>query len=162
MLSAPLLFIASAGLLKPPSFQLPPNPFESGKAREGAAVTSIRKYFDAWNRRDMDSACECFSEDCIYDDTQYSDSFQGKVSLKSHLVRVVRFLMPCSCSPVRKLTWGYVDSHDCRLTHCRPHFSSALMRWLTAATRWVYSGTLKTTAKHSPLHEAAPCTRPIR
>jgi len=58
------------------------------KKQEGRAVTSIRKYFDAWNKRDMDAACECFAEECVYDDTQYAGSFTGKAALKQHLFRV--------------------------------------------------------------------------
>jgi hypothetical protein len=37
----------------------------------GAAATSIRRYFEAWNERDMEAACEQFSEECVYEDTQY-------------------------------------------------------------------------------------------
>lgn len=62
--------------------------------KEGAAVTSIRKYFKAWNERDMDTACDCFSEDCVYEDTQYAGAFSGKVALKKHLFKVADALPP--------------------------------------------------------------------
>ena len=66
-----------------PTFELPTF------SKPATASTMIQRYFDAWNRRDMDAACECFAEDCVYDDTQYAGAFQGKVALKQHLIRVV-------------------------------------------------------------------------
>ena len=91
----PLLLVlgAAAAALLPNTFPtLPSSPFL--QPREGRAVTSIRKYFDAWNRRDMETACNCFSEDCVYDDTQYQGAFQGKEALKNHLNRVADALPP--------------------------------------------------------------------
>lgn len=40
----------------------------------------------------MESAIECFSENCTYDDTQYSEPFEGKESLRNHLYRVASLL----------------------------------------------------------------------
>jgi len=42
----------------------------------------------------METACNCFSEDCVYDDTQYQGAFQGKEALKNHLNRVADALPP--------------------------------------------------------------------
>jgi len=36
----------------------------------------------------MNSAVECFTEDCTYDDTQYPEPFQGKPALRKHLLKV--------------------------------------------------------------------------
>eukprot|EP00746_Dinoflagellata_sp_MGD_P027414 gnl/MRDRNA2_/MRDRNA2_164718_c0_seq1.p1 gnl/MRDRNA2_/MRDRNA2_164718_c0~~gnl/MRDRNA2_/MRDRNA2_164718_c0_seq1.p1 ORF type:complete len:581 (+),score=94.76 gnl/MRDRNA2_/MRDRNA2_164718_c0_seq1:54-1796(+) len=60
----------------------------AGSRKEGLAVTAIRKYFEAWNKRDMDSACECFAGNCEYEDTQYAGAFSGKAALKQHLIKV--------------------------------------------------------------------------
>lgn len=62
--------------------------------QEGPAVVAIREYFGAWNRRDMDAACECFADECVYDDTQYNGAFSGKAALKQHLLRVADALPP--------------------------------------------------------------------
>jgi ketosteroid isomerase-like protein len=61
---------------------------------EGPAAVAIRNYFGAWNRRDMDAACDCFAEGCVYDDTQYNGAFSGKAALKQHLIRVADALPP--------------------------------------------------------------------
>ena len=72
---------------------------------EGPAATSIRAYFEAWNRRDMATACEQFADECVYDDTQYAGAFSGKEALETHLYRVAdalprRARAISSCSPV--------------------------------------------------------------
>ena len=87
-----LCTVWTAALL-PATFTPPRNPF-APKQREGRAVASIRRYFAAWNVRDMDTACDCFAEDCVYDDTQYAGAFTGKVALKNHLNRVADALPP--------------------------------------------------------------------
>lgn len=61
-------------------------------AREGVAATRVRAYFEAWNARDMELACEQWAEDCTYDDTQYPDAFVGKAALRSHLLKVAAAL----------------------------------------------------------------------
>ena len=43
-----------------------------------AGATSVERYFDAWNRRDMEAAVECFADECTYKDTQYDYAFEGK------------------------------------------------------------------------------------
>merc|ERR1719491_1109972 len=42
----------------------------------------------AFNERDMEKALTYFSENCIYEDTQYYDAFEGKPALRKHLLRV--------------------------------------------------------------------------
>ena len=61
---------------------------------EGPAVQRIRAYFEAWNRRDMATACEQFDDECVYDDTQYAGAFSGKEALEAHLYRVADALPP--------------------------------------------------------------------
>jgi len=63
-------------------------------AEEGQAVTSIRKYFGAWNDRDMATACDQFEDDCSYEDTQYAGAFEGKEALEAHLYKVADALPP--------------------------------------------------------------------
>ena len=62
--------------------------FQSGDVPVGAAARRAVEFFAAWNKRDMEAACACFSEDCIYEDTQYSGAFEGKAKLREHLDRV--------------------------------------------------------------------------
>ena len=63
-------------------------------ATEGPAASAIRRYFGAWNERDMTTAVAQFAEECEYDDTQYSDAFSGKVALEAHLNKVADALPP--------------------------------------------------------------------
>jgi ketosteroid isomerase-like protein len=62
--------------------------------REGPAVVAVKKYFDAWNRRDMEAACAVFDDSCRYEDTQYAGAFEGKAALEAHLFRVAEALPP--------------------------------------------------------------------
>ena len=57
-------------------------------ANGNAGATSVERYFDAWNRRDMQAAVECFADECTYEDTQYDYAFEGKEKLEQHLLRV--------------------------------------------------------------------------
>mmetsp|Transcript_6751 Transcript_6751/g.9860 ORF Transcript_6751/g.9860 Transcript_6751/m.9860 type:complete len:517 (-) Transcript_6751:145-1695(-) len=57
-------------------------------------MSVVERYFDAWNRRDMDEAIELFAEDCVYEDTQYADPFTGKDALRRHLFKVADALPP--------------------------------------------------------------------
>ena len=54
--------------------------------------TNVERYFDAWNRRDMKDAVECFSNDVIIEDLQYPIAFQGKEELEKHLLNVAKCL----------------------------------------------------------------------
>jgi len=58
----------------------------------------IEKYFQAWNSRDMESALDCFVEDCTYqtEDPIFVDTFTGKSSLREHLLKNVKAL-PAAC-----------------------------------------------------------------
>ena len=62
--------------------------FQSGDVPVGAAARRAVEFFAAWNKRDMEAACACFSDDCVYEDTQYSGAFEGKGKLREHLDRV--------------------------------------------------------------------------
>jgi len=64
--------------------------FESGSI--------IESYFQAWNRRDMEAALNCFVDDCIYEteDPVFVGAFRGKEALRQHLVRNVEVL-PSVC-----------------------------------------------------------------
>ncbi|GFH61717.1 hypothetical protein CTEN210_18193 [Chaetoceros tenuissimus] len=54
----------------------------------------IEKYFEAWNRRDMDTALAYFCDDCIYEteDPVFVASFRGKKELRNHLVKNAKSL----------------------------------------------------------------------
>ena len=62
--------------------------FNSDQVPVGAAARRAVEFFAAWNKRDMEAACACFSDDCVYEDTQYTGAFEGKTKLREHLDRV--------------------------------------------------------------------------
>ena len=55
---------------------------------DGPAAAAVKRYFDAWNRRDMVAACNEFDDACKYEDTQYAGAFEGKAALEAHLFKV--------------------------------------------------------------------------
>ena len=63
---------------------------EVEEREEGSAAKAVRAYFEAWNRRDMETAAKCFAPDCVYEDTQYADAFSGEDALIIHLNKVGR------------------------------------------------------------------------
>ena len=52
------------------------------------SMTPVERYFEAWNRRDVPLALSCFDDDVYYDDTQFSEPFEGKSKLADHLLYV--------------------------------------------------------------------------
>lgn len=58
----------------------------------------IEEYFEAWNCRDMESALDCFTDDCVYqtEDPVFVDTFEGKAALRAHLEKNAAAL-PSSC-----------------------------------------------------------------
>jgi ketosteroid isomerase-like protein len=50
--------------------------------------SSVEKYFDAWNQRDMKKAASLFTDDCSVRDFQYDGVFSGRDELEAHLQRV--------------------------------------------------------------------------
>ena len=79
---------------RPTAVATEPAATAAATTEEGLAVTRIRAYFEAWNRRDMATACEQFDDECVYDDTQYAGAFSGKEALEAHLYRVADALPP--------------------------------------------------------------------
>lgn len=51
-------------------------------------LTAVERYFEAWNRRDVPLALSCFDEDVYFDDTAFSEPFDGKDKLADHLLYV--------------------------------------------------------------------------
>mmetsp|Transcript_27500 Transcript_27500/g.40625 ORF Transcript_27500/g.40625 Transcript_27500/m.40625 type:complete len:611 (+) Transcript_27500:105-1937(+) len=50
--------------------------------------SSVEKYFDAWNRRDMLDAVSNFADDCVIRDSQFEKGFEGKEEFERHLLIV--------------------------------------------------------------------------
>mmetsp|Transcript_2555 Transcript_2555/g.3404 ORF Transcript_2555/g.3404 Transcript_2555/m.3404 type:complete len:395 (+) Transcript_2555:106-1290(+) len=48
----------------------------------------VEQMFDGWNRRDMDAAVECFTNDVTLIDTLYIQPIQGREALRQHFSRV--------------------------------------------------------------------------
>eukprot|EP00544_Gedaniella_sp_CCMP2646_P004307 CAMPEP_0202492340 /NCGR_PEP_ID=MMETSP1361-20130828/9092_1 /ASSEMBLY_ACC=CAM_ASM_000849 /TAXON_ID=210615 /ORGANISM="Staurosira complex sp., Strain CCMP2646" /LENGTH=565 /DNA_ID=CAMNT_0049122535 /DNA_START=267 /DNA_END=1964 /DNA_ORIENTATION=+ len=56
-------------------------------SNKGSSSLSLaEQYFDAWSKRDMDTAVNLFTEDCCYEDTVFPKPFSGKQNLKEHLL----------------------------------------------------------------------------
>ena len=47
----------------------------------------MKRYFQLWNTRDIDSIMELFSPDVAYEDGLYAQPFRGREALHSHLTR---------------------------------------------------------------------------
>ena len=92
--SSPLHYSSSPLLRRSPLRRSPLRMSSQPSAAEGPAASAIRRYFGAWNKRDMVTAVAQFAEDCEYDDTQYSDAFSGKTALEAHLNKVADALPP--------------------------------------------------------------------
>lgn len=73
-------------------FASPPFAIKPPRPAEGAAAAAARRYFAAWNRRDMAAAVREFDSACVYEDTQYAGAFVGKVALAAHLDKVAACL----------------------------------------------------------------------
>ena len=59
----------------------------------------IERAYDGWNRRDIDAAVACFTDDVFYEDTLYLKPMQGKEALRNHYRRVANQL-PRICTIV--------------------------------------------------------------
>ena len=72
--------------------------YSSKAATSNGASLIIEQYFNAWNRRDIQSAINCFVDDCTYqtEDPLFVDTFKGKAALRQHLENNVEAL-PASC-----------------------------------------------------------------
>ena len=90
--------IGEIGKVSLPSVPVPKAPAGASPAAQlrravplgaaGDAERCVREYFDCWNRRDMLSAVNLFTEDCRYEDTLYAGAFEGKKKVREHLLRV--------------------------------------------------------------------------
>jgi len=58
------------------------------EGRSFDSMTPVERYFEAWNRRNIPLALSCFDDDVYYDDTQFSEPFEGKDKLADHLLYV--------------------------------------------------------------------------
>ena len=70
----------------------------SSDEEKSIASSNIEKYLQAWNKRDMESALDCFVDACVYEteDPVFVDTFRGKDALREHLVKNAAAL-PSAC-----------------------------------------------------------------
>ena len=66
----------------------------SDTARGEESFIAPERYFEAWNRRDMDAAASVFTEDVSYDDTVFPQPFAGIDNLKNHLIKCASVFPP--------------------------------------------------------------------
>ncbi|KAL9178340.1 hypothetical protein ACHAXT_001768 [Thalassiosira profunda] len=57
-------------------------------ATNDGSNSAVERYFEAWNRRDMECAASLFTDDCRMRDLQYDDAFKGREEFEKHLLRV--------------------------------------------------------------------------
>ena len=63
------------------------------------SMTLMEKFYDGWNRRDIQASLQYAAEDIQYEDLLYSKPFSGKRALRKHLERVTKQL-PSACKIV--------------------------------------------------------------
>jgi SnoaL-like domain len=56
---------------------------------DSSTLTLPERYFDSWNKRDIDAAVSLFTENISYDDTAFPHPFVGKEYLRQHLNKCV-------------------------------------------------------------------------
>mmetsp|Transcript_39810 Transcript_39810/g.83690 ORF Transcript_39810/g.83690 Transcript_39810/m.83690 type:complete len:829 (-) Transcript_39810:288-2774(-) len=56
--------------------------------RSFGQLNPAERFFEAWNLRNIPLALSCFDDDVYYDDTQFSEPFDGKEKLADHLLYV--------------------------------------------------------------------------
>uniref|UniRef100_A0A7S2KCK2 SnoaL-like domain-containing protein n=1 Tax=Leptocylindrus danicus TaxID=163516 RepID=A0A7S2KCK2_9STRA len=59
----------------------------SVSSSRSTSQTIVEQYFAAWNKRNMDEAAACFTEDAEYNDTAFPQPLQGKEQIEKHLYR---------------------------------------------------------------------------
>lgn len=79
---------AAAGLPLPPPVLRRNEGARDGNRSGGNNLSIIERYYDAWNRRNIALALSYFAPDIYYDDTQFSQPFEGKDKLAEHLIYV--------------------------------------------------------------------------
>lgn len=57
----------------------------AGRFDRSDPAAPVRAYFDAWNRRSMEEAAACTSEDVVYEDTLFPGKLVGRAALTAHL-----------------------------------------------------------------------------
>ena len=134
--------------------------FQSGDVPVGAAARRAVEFFAAWNKRDMEAACACFSDDCVYEDTQYAGAFEGKAKLREHLDRVADALPDTFAFVVDDIADGgdTVGVRWCESVS----FDIDGVEVDARPTRAVDAGMSKTTASRCPSREARRSTKRTR
>ena len=134
--------------------------FNSDQVPVGAAARRAVEFFAAWNKRDMEAACACFSDDCVYEDTQYSGAFEGKAKLREHLDRVADALPDTFAFVVDDIADGgdTVGVRWCESVS----FDIDGVEVDARPPRAVDAGMSRTTASRFLLHEARRSTNPTR
>ncbi|KAL3945136.1 MAG: hypothetical protein SGBAC_000804 [Bacillariaceae sp.] len=58
-------------------------------SEESSSTCIVQKYFDAWNRRDMEAALECLDDNCVYqtEDPVFVGTLNGKEEMREHLTQ---------------------------------------------------------------------------
>lgn len=51
------------------------------------AATPVEEFFESWNKRDMDRAVQFFADNCVYEDSSFSNKFYGRTEVKKHLIK---------------------------------------------------------------------------
>jgi hypothetical protein len=84
------------------------------------SLTAVEQYFEAWNRRNIPLALSCFDDDVYYDDTQFSEPFEGKDKLANHLLYVAECLPDSFYFVVDELSVGRSSSQRSGRRRDRP------------------------------------------
>jgi len=90
---------------------------ERNKTNNKSSITVVSKFVDAWNSRRIQSAVDCFSEDCEYNDTAYYKPFVGKGQLKRHLLRKADSLPTSQTKSIDDISIDSEGSKICIVYH---------------------------------------------
>lgn len=65
----------------------------TAESNQGTIPSSaVTTFYDAWNRKDVDTAMSVIAEDCVYEDVVFQDPFIGKQAIRAYFEDIVKYL----------------------------------------------------------------------
>ena len=110
--------------------------FDQFDGRSFNQLTAVEQYFEAWNRRNIPLALSCFDDNIYYDDTQFSEPFEGKDRLADHLLYVADCLPDTFYFVVDELSIGRAERSRRRDRAGSPTFQIGRNRVARASRRY--------------------------
>ena len=83
--------------------------YDNFDGRSFGQLSAVEQYFEAWNRRNIPLAISFFDDNVYYDDTQFSEPFEGKDKLADHLLYISDCLPPSFVFVIDELSVGRAE-----------------------------------------------------